>query len=200
MFPLNDAPYTAVYEEQEVFCALHDYLKNAADVIIHPALNLLIAEYIRYLVFRAIYYYPPMLPKDMLKEKPKIGEVDPDLWIALEDLHDGWEQSGEVGQEVYGAGNAFGILPRHYLLVPGEDFMIFVDYPTSGFKARKGAPVSFKILGDRHLQCRLVLVRMGKALPEFKVMSKNELTGRTIKGGHLEYMVNGNSTIKISWK
>ena len=103
LFPLNDAPYTAVYEEQEVFCALHDYLKHAEGQDILPSVTLLISEYIRYLVARPIFYYPPMLPKEMLKEKPKIGEVDPKLWIALEDLHDGWEQSGEVGQEVYGA-------------------------------------------------------------------------------------------------
>jgi hypothetical protein len=200
LFPLNDAPYTAVYEEQEVFCALHDYLKHAEGVDILPSVSLLIAEYIRYLVSRAMFYYPPMLPKEMLKDKPKIGEVDPKLWIALEDLHDGWEQSGEVGQEVYGAGNAFGILPRHYLQVPGEDFMVFVDYPTSKFTARKGAPVSFKVLGDKKLECRLVLVAQKKKLPIFKVMTDTEIQGKSLRGGHMEYKVNGNSHLKISWK
>jgi hypothetical protein len=201
LFPLSDAPYTAVYEEQEVFCALHDYLKQAEGLDILPSVSLLVAEYIRYVVHRAIYYYPPMLPKAMLKEKPKVGEVDPKLWIALEDLHDGWEQSGEVGQEVYGAGNAFGILPRHYLLVPGEDFMVFVDYPTSGFKAREGAPVTFKVLGDGRVCCRLVLVKREQKLPEFKMMvNKRAVKGKTIKGGHLEYLISGDADIKISWK
>jgi hypothetical protein len=200
LFPLSDAPYTAVYEEQEVFCALHDYLKHAEGLDILPSVSMLIAEYIRFLVFRAIYYYPPVLPKEMLKDKPKIGEVDPQLWIALEDLHDGWEQSGEVGQEVYGAGNAFGILPRHYLQVPGENFMVFVDYPTSKFTARKGAPLSFKILGDERLSCRLVLVRQDKKLPEFNVIAREEVKGKNIKGGHVEYIVKGNTDIKISWK
>jgi hypothetical protein len=200
LFPLNDAPYTAVYEEQEVFCALHDYLKHAEGLDILPSVSLLIAEYIRYLVSRAMFYYPPMLPKEMLKDKPKIGEVDPKLWIALEDLHDGWEQSGEVGQEVYGAGNAFGILPRHYLQVPDEDFMVFVDYPTSKFTARKGAPVSFNVLGDEQLECRLVLVAQKKKLPTFKVMADMEIKGKHLRGGHMEYKVNGNSHIKISWK
>ncbi|RZL14937.1 MAG: hypothetical protein EOO89_15355, partial [Pedobacter sp.] len=50
LYPLNDAPYTAVYEEQEVFCALHDYLKHAQGVEILPSVRLLIAEFIRYLV------------------------------------------------------------------------------------------------------------------------------------------------------
>ena len=200
LFPLNDAPYTAAYEEQEVFCALHDYLRHAEGLDILPAVTLLIAEYIRYLVSRAMFYYPPMLPKEMLKDKPKIGEVDPNLWIALEDLHDGWEQSGEVGQEVYGAGNAFGIIPRHYLQVPGEDFMIYTDYPASGFKAKKSKPLTFKILGDRRLTCKIIAVKMKNKLPDFKVKAKKEIKGKKLKGGHMEYTVCGNTDIKISWK
>jgi len=203
LFPLNDAPYTAVYEEQEVFCALHDYLKHAEGVDILPSVRLLIAEYIRYLVDRAVYYYPTMLPKDMLEERPKIGEVDPELWIALEDLQDGWLKSGTVGQEVYGAGNAFGILPRHYLRVPGEDFMVYVDYPTSGFTARKGQNISFSVLGDERLTCRMMIVKTGKSkLPGFDVTTSNrkeQLKGTAAKEGNIEYTINGNQQIKIRW-
>jgi hypothetical protein len=203
LFPLNDAPYTAVYEEQEVFCALHDYLEHAADVDILPSVRLLIAEYIRYLVDRAVYYYPPMLPKDMLEEKPKIGEVDPKLWIALEDLQDGWLKSGTVGQEVYGAGNAFGILPRHYLQIPGEDFLVYVDYPTSDFKAQKGKHLHFRVLGDERLNCRMMMVKTGSAkLPDFEVSisgNKEILKSKGAKNGNLEFTVNGNQQIDIRW-
>lgn len=201
LYPLNDAPYTAVYEEQEVFCALHDYLKHAEDIDILPAVNLLIAEYIRYLVDRAVYYYPTMLPADMLEEKPKIGEVDPKLWIALEDLQDGWLKSGTVGQEVYGAGNAFGILPRHYLQIPGEPFMIYTDYPTSGFNAQKGKNISFKILGDKRINCRMMLVKTAqKKIPEFEVRLKGKkepMKARPVSNGNLEYIIPGNSIITI---
>lgn len=204
LFPLNDAPYTAVYEEQEVFCALHDYLKHAEGEEIQPSILMLIAEYIRYVVDRAIYYYPTMLPKEALSEEPKIGELDPNLWIALEDIHDGWEQNGQVGQEVYGAGNAFGILPRHYLRVPGESFMVYVDYPTASFTARKGQPISFDILGDSRLTCRLAIVSMDdKKLPAFTVTLKNtkeELKGKPTKKGNIEYELNGAQSVKISWK
>jgi hypothetical protein len=203
LFPLNDAPYTAVYEEQEVFCALHDYLKHAEGEEILPSISLLLAEYIKYLVDRAIYYYPTMLPKEMLSDEVKIGEVDPKLWIALEDLHDGWEKSGEVGQEVYGAGNAFGILPRHYLRVPGESFMIYVDYPTSSFTARKGKPINFTILGDSRLICRLVIVKMDdKKLPNFTVTAKGqkqEIKGKATGKGNIEYAINGGQSGKITW-
>nr|WP_068890272.1 hypothetical protein [Pedobacter panaciterrae] len=203
LFPLNDAPYTAVYEEQEVFCALHDYLKHAEGIDILPSVKLLIAEYIRYLVDRAVYYYPAMLPKEMLEEKPKIGEVDPKLWIALEDLQDGWKKSGTVGQEVYGAGNAFGILPRHYLRIPGEPFLIYVDYPTSGYKAVKGKNIHFSTLGDERLSCRLMIVKTdSKRLPTFKLSIKGEkepAQGRLTKDGNLEYCLNGNQQVSITW-
>ncbi|MCQ6959044.1 hypothetical protein [Mucilaginibacter aquariorum] len=203
LFPLSDAPYTAVYEEQEVFCALHDYLRHAEGEDILPSVSMLLAEYIKYLLNRAIYYYPTMLPKDMLSDKVKIGEVDPKLWIALEDMHDGWEKSGEVGQEVYGAGNAFGILPRHYLRVPNENFMVYVDYPTSSFIGQKRKPITFNILGDNRLECRLVIVRTDdKKLPTFKVMAngqKQEVKGKTTRSGNIEYVLNGGQSVKISW-
>jgi len=204
LFPLNDAPYTAAYEEEEVFCAFHDYLKHAEGEEILPSLRLLLSEYIRYLVDRAVYYYPPMLPKEMLSEEVKTGEVDPSLYIALEDMHDGWEKSGEVGQEVYGAGNAFGILPRHYMQVEGQPFMIYTDYPTYGFSPKKHRPAKFKLAGDPRLRCRLMLVKtdIGQ-MPEFSVMLKGHkemLQGKKTKEGHREFTVPGDSEIQINWK
>jgi hypothetical protein len=202
LFPLSDAPYTAVYEEQEVFCALHDFLRHAENVDIEPSVRLLIAEYIRYMVERAVYYYPTMLPKDMLQEKPKIGEVDANLWIALEDMHDGWEPCGQVGQEVYGAGNAFGILPRHYIRVPGDLFMIFTDYPVDGAYAKMKKPVKFRLAGDGRLTCRLMLVKTGRAkLPEITVTADgNIIKGAMVKGGNIEFTVAGNLDLTIDWK
>ena len=204
LFPLNDAPYTAVYEEQEVFCAFHDYLHHAENEDILPSLRLLMAEYIRFLVERAVYYYPTMLPKDMLSEEVKVGEVDPNLWIALEDMHDGWEKSGAVGQEVYGAGNAFGILPRHYMQVEEADLMIFTDYPTYGFSPKKHRPAKFRLAGDGRLECRLMLVGTGKGkLPKFSVRlnsSTDDVKAKKTKAGHLEYIIPGDSEVYINWK
>jgi hypothetical protein len=204
LYPLSDAPYTAVYEEEEVFCAFHDYLRHAEGQEILPSVRLLMAEYIRYVVERAVYYYPPKLPKEMLSEDVKTGELDPNLWIALEDMHDGWEKSGEVGQEVYGAGNAFGILPRHYMQVPGEPFMIYTDYPTYGFSPTKRRPANFTLAGDPRQTCRLMLVKTDKGkLPEFTVKIKGnseKLTGKKLKDGHLEFTVPGDSQIHIDWK
>ncbi|HKG05657.1 MAG TPA: hypothetical protein VKB19_04330 [Pedobacter sp.] len=203
LYPLNDAPYTAVYEEQEVFCAMHDFLKEAEDIEILPAVKLLLAEYIRYMVDRAVYYYPPMLPKEMLEEKARTGEVDPKLWIALEDLQDGWLKSGTVGQEVYGAGNAFGVIPRHYLQIPGQDFLVYIDYPTSNFSA-KSLPVTFNVMGDPRSECRLMLIKTAdKELPALAVRlkgRKNRLKARCIDEGHIEYLIPGNCTVTVNKK
>jgi hypothetical protein len=145
-----------------------------------------------------------MLPKEMLSDEVKTGEVDASLWIALEDMHDGWEQSGEVGQEVYGAGNAFGILPRHYMQVEDEPFMIYTDYPTYGFSPKKHRPAKFKLAGDARLQCRLMLVKTDKGkMPEFSVTlngSKEPSKGRKTKEGHLEFTIPGDSEVYINWK
>lgn len=201
IFPLSNAPYTAVFEEQEVFCALHDFVQHATGIEILPSARLLISEFIRYMIHRAAYYYPPMLPAEMLSAKIKVGELDAKLWIALEDLHEGWEQSGQVGQEVYGAGNAFGILPRTYFKVPGEDFMLSIDYPVSGFEA-KGSHASFKIEGDGRLNCRMAILKGKNKLPEFTVtesVSKKNISPRKA-AGRLEYSLTGDAAVKVSWK
>jgi hypothetical protein len=200
MFPLNDAPYTAAYEEQEVFAAFHNFLLYAENEEILPSVAMLVPEFLKYVVNRAPYYYPPNLPKEMLSAEVKTGQVDHKLWIAIEDIHDGWEQSGTVGQEVYGAGVAFGIIPRHFYKVPGEDFMIYLDYPTAEFKHRKGS-VSFKVKGDERLTCRMLMINTGKKkLPAITVKTgTTELKHKALKDGNIEYAVNGNQKVKVNW-
>ncbi|PTR00085.1 hypothetical protein C8P68_102917 [Mucilaginibacter yixingensis] len=200
LFPLSDAPYTAAYEEQEVFAAMHNLLRYAEDEHILPAVNILVPEFLRYIVNRAPYYYPPNLPREMLSEKVKTGQVDPELWIAIEDIQDGWKQSGTVGQEVYGAGVAFGIIPRHYYRVDGQDFWIFCDYPSAHYRQSKGS-LSFRLKGDNRLSCRLLILKMGrKTLPAIKLQTAGAaLKGKKVKGGHQEFTVPAGSEIQIYW-
>ncbi|RVU00311.1 hypothetical protein EOD41_12570 [Mucilaginibacter limnophilus] len=203
LFPLNDAPYVAVYEEQEAYSGVHEYLSFTEGVEILASVRLLLAEFVKYVVHRAVYYYPPLLPEEMLVKEPTTGEIDPKLWVALEDIHDGWEQSGTVGQEVYGAGLAFGIVPRQYIRVPDEDFMVFIDYPFSNKTVKKNA-VQFQVLGDSALACRLCIIKIGeKKAPEFKVLAGDGKKGEEIeqmgKAGQLEYRVQGNQQITITW-
>lgn len=204
IFPLSDAPYTAAYEEQEVHAGLLEYIAEADKIDLPHSIRLLIAEFIRYTVARIPYYYPPMLPADMLSEEVKTGEVDPKLYVPLEDIHDGWEKSGEVGQEVYGSGIAFGITPRQYCRVDGEDFMIYSDYPIAGYKVVKGKSIRFKILGDSRLHCEMRILKLSRAkLPSFEVSiatAKEPLKSITDKNGGLIYKLNGDQQLTITWK
>lgn len=207
LFPLADAPYTAVYEEQEGFAAFNDFLARASGEEILPSVTLLLSEFIRIATYKTTFYYPPLLPKEILSTEVRSGEIGHDLWIPIEDMSDGWEPCGKVGQEVYGAGLAFGILTRQYMRVPGESFLIFVDYPTSDKKLKEGQPVSFQLGGDARLVCRMRLIpNAGEKLPDgISVMGEKQgeeqqrHDGQQTKEGHLEYLLHGNQKITINW-
>jgi len=202
LFPLSDAPYTAAYEEQEVFCAFHDYLSHAEGIEILPGVRLLCSEFIHYLVDRAPYYYPPMLPDEVISEDVKTGEVDRKLWIALEDIHDGIEKSGAVGQEVYGAGNAFGVLPRHSIKITGQPFLIFTDCPIGGIRKSKNA-VQFHLLADPRINYRLRIVPEpdSKTPPsmKFKIDGQGKFDRPKDRKQDLEIFLKGNEKVRLSW-
>lgn len=205
VFPLNDAPYTAAYEEQEVYAALTEYLKEAEGVAILPSIHLLIAEFIRYTVTRICYYYPTLLPRKMLARTAKTGEIDPDLWIPLEDIHDGWEQSGEVGQEVYGAGIAFAIVPRQYFNVPDEEFMIFIDYPIGKFKVSKNRSLTLATGGDGRLSCTLmILTSENDKKKKFSLSLNGEdeihIEPKSRNANGIEFLVPGNQQLLLQWE
>ncbi|MXN93317.1 hypothetical protein GR160_18990 [Flavobacterium sp. Sd200] len=209
VYPLKDAPYTAAYEEQEVFSALHTFLKEADDLDeFLPSVKLLVAECLRYVINRVPYYYPPMLPKDAIAggKDVKTGEIDPNLWIALEDLQDGWNKSGQVGQEVYGAGIAFGIVPRQYFKVKKGGFMVFSEYPATSFRVQEQS-LTFFTRGDSRLQFRIVIIPLekGKSLPKTMLYagtnrSKEEIAPKNNTKDFREYTVYGDSKIKIDWQ
>lgn len=197
IFPLNDAPYTAAYEELEVYAALSEYLFQAEDVAILPSLRILIPEFIKYAVNRMAYYYPPLLPKEMLSEEVKTGELQPDLWVPLEDLYNGWEKSGQVGQEVYGAGIAFGVVPRQYIKIE-EDFLVFIDYPNQ-YKKR-GKSITIKLYGDKGLSCNLKILKIGDRNIKLKITHDNKaLTAFKEDIKIHEYEISGHGVIKIQW-
>lgn len=180
IFPLNDAPYTAAYEELEVFAAIHHYMLVSEDIDLFPPLKLLLPELIRYASGRLAYYYPPMLPEEMISKEVKTGEIQKDLWIPLEDIHDGIEESGSVGQEVYGAGLPFGIVSRLYHKIPNSDAIIFVDYPARGFRKTKRS-VTFRIDGSDAMSCKVRILGVSqKALARVVVEAKRGGTYQSI--------------------
>jgi hypothetical protein len=202
LFPLNDAPYLAVYEETEVFSAVHDFFIQAAGEDILPSFTTLLAEFNRYLIHRAVYYYPPMLPPDMLAEDIKTGELDPQLWVPLEDIHDGWEKSGAVGQEVYGAGLCYNIVPRQYIKIKDEAFLIYLDYPFSKPYYRNKR-VSFEVFGSDQLHFRLMIIKQASAsIPKsLRIIQGNgeQAELKVTSSGHIECRLRGGQKVAVSW-
>lgn len=200
VFPLNDAPYTAAYEEFEVYAALHNYMEITAEMDILPSLKILIPEFIKYAVGRLSFYYPTLLPSEMISEDVKTGEVQSDLWVPLEDIHDGWEKSGEVGQEVYGAGVPFGIVPRQYFLLDELKATVFINYPASNFRYHKKT-VTFHVHGDSRLNARICLFGLSQAkLAKINVEVKNKMAYESIKQqapGQYEFAAQ--TMIRIRW-
>lgn len=199
VFPLNDAPYTAAYEEMEVYAALSEYLIQADEIELLPSLKILIPEFLKYAVNRLPFYYPSKLPDEMLSEEVKTGEIQKELWIPLEDLYSGWEKSGQVGQEVYGAGVGFGAMTRQYHQVKDEDFLLFVDYPLVKYKQSKKT-ISFTVLGSAEFGCNFKIILPEKSKIKMEVFQNKEIIEPTAKSKTLlEYKINGESHIKITW-
>jgi hypothetical protein len=197
VFPLNDAPYTAAYEEVEVYAGLTEYLIQAKDIDILPSLRILIPEFVKYAVNRIPYYYPSMLPEDMLSKEVKTGEIQPDLWIPLEDLYTGWVPSGQVGQEVYGAGIAFAIVPRQYIKIE-DDFLIFIDYPITQYRKRKKS-ITITLDGDQDAYCNLKIIQNKSHIKV--IASINGTNLKPFKKSFVmhEYLLSGKSSLKLKW-
>jgi hypothetical protein len=202
VYPLNDAPYTAAYEELEVYAALHHYLKAADGIDILPSLKILIPEFIKYTTSRLAHYYPAMLPQDMIAEKARTGEIKKDLWIPLEDIYDGWEKSGQVGQEIYGAGLPFAIIPRQYFAIKDLNALGFIDYPTSNFRYGKKS-LTFHTIGNPDLKACLIISGMTKKTAlQIKVEMKTKSAYKEIKAvekSNKKYEISGDAIIRITW-
>lgn len=199
VFPLNDAPYTAAYEEFEVYAALHHYMEVTDGLDILPSLKILIPEFIKYAVSRLPFYYPTLLPAEMISEEVKTGEIQKNLWVPLEDIHDGWEKSGEVGQEVYGAGLPFGVIPRQYFMIGNLNATGFVNYPATHFRYGKNT-VTFHLSGDPQFKASLMLFGLKKTeLSKIKVEVKIKSTYSQITNKANQFEFPGDSMVRISW-
>jgi hypothetical protein len=78
--------------------------------VIDPTVEKLVAEFVKHTLLTLPNSLPPLLPDGAATEPPAayetVTENDRSLYIPLEDLRDGWNVSGAIGQEVYGAGMA----------------------------------------------------------------------------------------------
>ncbi len=206
LFPLPDAPYLAAYEEFEAQAKFHDYLDLGGEDV-RPSLRVLLAEYQRYSLDRGWYYYPDALPADVVAEKARNGAVERALAIPLEDLQDGWEQSGQVGQEVYGAGLALVYATRHYFPIDGAGCTAFSDYPIYDFRVDGEArSASWRVGGDPRCSCEVRIIPHDIEMPPLGVTlttragaGEVHLRGDLTAEGHAAFSVPGGQSVELTW-
>lgn len=156
VFPMPEAPYTAAYEEAEVAGAVVTYLVEAGDALA-PSLAVLLPELIRHVTAKLDAYYPQHIPHDVLATEPKTGHLEPKTWIPVEDVGDGFDEAGTVGQEVYGAGIAFSTVARTHARIDGSDLQVSCEYPFEITRS-SAKEVRVRVYGDRRLKARLRLL------------------------------------------
>lgn len=159
-FGLSPMTYAAVItpkEQYEAWQALVEYLRLVRGAV-PAAIESLVAEFCRHTLNTMRYSFAPMLPSGSVAERPRIarhvGRTAPELYIPLEDMRDGWRQSGDIAQELYGAGMALTFAARAYEQVrPG--LTVYSEFPLASWDARSftlcGTPdyeVEVTVLGD----------------------------------------------------
>jgi hypothetical protein len=203
VIPVKDAPYVACYEEQEVCATFATLLSDAHGEKFSRSASLLLSEYIRMLEDRAWCFYPRNLPKEMLADRPKTGELERKLMVPIEDLCEGWEQSGAVGQEVYGASLAIGIVVRHYHPVSRGSWILYTESLVVDLEETGRNAVHFTVTGDQRITTRVRL--LGEAVPRDATVTASlageveELRGTRAEDGSMEYTVRGGQHIVIEW-
>ncbi|MGI6207721.1 MAG: hypothetical protein ACOYEW_05845 [Anaerolineae bacterium] len=211
--PLTNAPYLAPYEETEALAAFMEYLA-IAEGDIPDSVRLLVSEYPKYAIDRGWFYYPSWLPDESLAMEPKSGHLDRALAIPVEDLYDGWQKAGQVGQEVYGAAAPFIYVTRSYHRVPGAPLMLFCDYPVHDADPPEKTRVinqesgrfTFKLAGDGRVEAKVRAIPMGAApLATVELRAGPDEPDTLVHGqhtaeGHVEYRVPGSSRVALEWK
>jgi len=198
---LQDAPYMAIYECFDSFCAFEYYLRDSGPEL-EPAARMLISQYCRYALDRAWYFYPDALPKDALAQDIRNGHIDRNLSFPLEDLYVDGQAAGQVGQEIYGAGAALVFASRAFHPVSDAPFRLFCDHFIMASERTGERAISIMLEGGETCSAMLAMVRIGRpALPRFTVQSAGGAPLRPVRRGkdRYEYRVPANGRLILSW-
>jgi hypothetical protein len=144
-------------EQYEAWQNLIEYLRLAHGAV-PESVEMLVAEFCRHTLNTMRSAFAPLMPPESIAERPevrrRIERTAPELYIPLEDIRDGWQQSGNIAQELYGAGMALTFAAHAYVpLRPG--LIVYSEYPLVRWDAHSftlsGTPdyaVSVALLGD----------------------------------------------------
>ncbi|ODP37752.1 hypothetical protein [Sphingomonas turrisvirgatae] len=157
---LHDAPYMAMYECFECFKGFEEYLANAGPEL-DPAARMMISEYCRYTLHRAEFYFPDMLPREILHQgEHQSGKLDPTLSFPLEDLYGDGQSPGQIGQEIYGAGSAFVFASRSFHRIEDAPFQLFCNHFVQSMERTGERAVSIQLHGGETCVALVSLVRL----------------------------------------
>ena len=166
MSPMPNANVITMKEQYETWEYIREYLDIVGDELPYSVKNIL-DNFIRFTPNVLFYSLPPNLPtKALWTETATYGSHnDNSLFIPYEDLRDGWQKSGQIGQEIYGAGGVLSLaavlktsvnnhasneVPRSFVLLQNfpNPFQaatrIIVELPP-GINSSRGRKIQLKI-------------------------------------------------------
>jgi len=200
---LQDAPYMAIYECFDSYAAFERYLDDSGPDL-EPAARMLIAEYCRYALYRAWYYYPDALPPEAIspKQRETNGYVDRKLSFPLEDLYPDGQLAGQVGQEVYGAGAAFIFATRAFHPVEGAPFRVYCDLFVRSMERTGDRSLTLTLDGGETCTAGLSVVRLKRhTLTRTRVttVDGDVLRPHTSSNDRVDYRVPANGRLVLTW-
>jgi hypothetical protein len=201
---LQDAPYMAIYECFDSYVAFEYYLDDSGPDL-EPAARMLIAEYCKYAVDRAWYYYPDALPPEAIspKQRETNGHIDRKLSFPLEDLYADGQLAGQVGQEVYGAGAAFIFATRTFHHVDGAPFRLHCDHFLRSIERTGDHALTGTLDGGETCTARLSLVRLKRrklTKPRLTTVGGDVVRPHTSSADRIDFRVPANGRVVLSWE
>lgn len=134
LLPMTFATVITPKEQCEAWQSLAEYLRLCHGAVPAPV-EMLVAEFCRHTLNTLRSAFAPLMPPESTAVRPQVQRhverTAPELYVPLEDIRDGWQQSGNIAQELYGAGMALTFAAHAYVsLRPG--LTIYSEYPLVG--------------------------------------------------------------------
>ncbi|HEU4961222.1 MAG TPA: hypothetical protein VFT56_12515 [Sphingomonas sp.] len=198
---LQDAPYMAIYECFDSFAAF-EYLLKESGPELEPAARVLVGEFCKYAVDRAWYYYPDVLPNDLLATQNRNGHIDRKLSFPLEDLYVDGQPAGQVGQEIYGAGAAFIFATRAFHNIGDAPFRLFSDLFILSSERTGERAMALRLDGGDNCTANLRVVRLKRRkLPRITLANgKGEkLKPENASSDRIDFEVPASGRLILAW-